>query len=400
MKEVYQVYDLVLTVEGPVFIGNGKEIGKKEYAFFPQDQRVAVMDPVKLSWLLAKEGLMEAYEAFLFGKGREDVGRWLEEHGILRGQYLPCARYEIDGADAVLEPWGKLPILEFNKDPYGNPYVPGSSIKGMLRTILLANDMMERPGKYQDVKKGVSDALMQNKKTGRPFRGICKRESAQMEQAAYRTLGRNFRRPDSPANDKLAGLLVGDSKPLSCEDLVLCQRVELHTDGTEKRLNMLREALRPGTVIQCQVTVDTTICDITKDSLVQAVARFGQMYHACFLKNYPGLGLPEGQDVWLGGGVGFATKTGVYPLFGEKEGVQAAMDIFQATGVPRSHKHEEDQALGVSPHVCKVAYYKGERRQMGHCRMRLMEQGGEGAGRTASQGASPCPRKQGKAAAN
>ena len=29
MKEVYQVYDLELTVEGPVFIGNGKEIGKK-----------------------------------------------------------------------------------------------------------------------------------------------------------------------------------------------------------------------------------------------------------------------------------------------------------------------------------------------------------------------------------
>lgn len=40
------------------------------------------------------------------------------------------------------------------RDPYGNPYIPGSSIKGMLRTILLAADIMKNPLYYkQDVQK-------------------------------------------------------------------------------------------------------------------------------------------------------------------------------------------------------------------------------------------------------
>lgn len=28
-------------------------------------------------------------------------------------------------------------------DPYGNPYIPGSSLKGMLRTLLLGRDILQ-----------------------------------------------------------------------------------------------------------------------------------------------------------------------------------------------------------------------------------------------------------------
>ena len=49
---------------------------------------------------------------------------------------------------------GRMQIMNFMRDPYGNPYIPGSSIKGMLRTILLAADIMKNPLYYkQDVQK-------------------------------------------------------------------------------------------------------------------------------------------------------------------------------------------------------------------------------------------------------
>lgn len=37
-------------------------------------------------------------------------------------------------------------------DPYGNPYIPGSSLKGMLRTILLSKDIDQDQIKYKRIR--------------------------------------------------------------------------------------------------------------------------------------------------------------------------------------------------------------------------------------------------------
>ena len=40
-----------------------------------------------------------------------------------------------------------MQIISFIKDAYGKPYIPGSSIKGMLRTILLCYDILNNKNK-------------------------------------------------------------------------------------------------------------------------------------------------------------------------------------------------------------------------------------------------------------
>ena len=60
------------------------------------------------------------------------------------------------------------------------------------------------------------------------------------------------------------------------------------------------------------------------------------------------------ETVFLGGGSGFVSKTVIYSLLGEREGVQAVQDIFDKTYVPKEHKHYKDCRLGVSPHVLKM----------------------------------------------
>ena len=190
-----------------------------------------------------------------------------------------------------------------------------------------------------------------------------------MEQNAFHTLNRPKSKIQDAVNDKLSGLIVGDSAPLSMKDLMLCQRTELHRDGEEKSLNVLREAIRPGTVIRFPITIDTSVCDITQERIEQAVKAFGEMYYKCFLKEFPKMQPPDAGTVWLGGGTGFATKTEVYPMFGKASGLERAMEIFRATGVPENHRHAKDRALGVSPHICKVTYWNGKRCQMGMCKM-------------------------------
>lgn len=371
MKEVLKVYDVELTVEGPVYIGSGKEIGKKEYAFFPQQKRIYVMDISKLCQLLMKKDLMSEYGAFMMGSSRDDLGKWLEHHKVPEKEVMQCVKYHLDCQDVVDDTRSKLSVMEFVKDAYGMPYVPGSSLKGMLRTILQAYDIAQHPRKYQEIKSDIAGSIRANR---RIQRNICQRESRRMESCCFHTLERPRTRPQDAVNDHMSGMIVSDSKPLSTEELVLCQQIELHTDGAEKKLNMLRETLCPGTVIHFQVTIDTSICNITKEYLEAAIAYFGKNYYECFLSKYPNLDLPGQQTVWLGGGTGFVTKTEVYPLFGKSQGVDMAIGIFKAVGLPDKHKHVRDRSLGVSPHICKTAYYHGKRCQMGQCRLRISEQ--------------------------
>lgn len=51
-----------------------------------------------------------------------------------------CMKYTENVGDRSEEK-GRLQIMTCVTDPYGNPYIPGSSLKGMLRTILLSKDI-------------------------------------------------------------------------------------------------------------------------------------------------------------------------------------------------------------------------------------------------------------------
>lgn len=369
MRNVFQTYEIQLETVGPLYIGFGQEIGKKEYAFLQGKKQVAVLEPQKLYGLLKEKKLLGAYEKFIMGTSRLDVGSWLEMNHVSPKEYLACQRYILDAGDAVTDKKSKLEIREFVKDAYGKPYIPGSSLKGMLRTVLLAQNIIEESGRYHDVKDNITETLKRNI---RPNRNICNREARDMEIEFFNILERLAKRKEDAVNDFMSGMVVGDSEPLEMDDFILCQRIELHSDGKERRLNVLRESLRPETKVKFVLTIDNRKCNLGKTQIEQAISEFGNMYYQCFLKKF---GFPRQKEnsVWLGGGVGFVSKTEIYPLFGERHGVDVTAKIFQGTKVPEKHKHFKDKQLGVSPHVCKVTYYHGKKYQIGQCSLRVQE---------------------------
>lgn len=370
MKDVLKVYHVKLIADGPVFIGNGKEIGKKEYTFDKEKKQIGVMEQSKLFLLLKEKGLLSEYSKFMMGNSRDDVGTWFQRQHVSENEYRECQKYFLDCQDAVIESRSKLSVMEFVKDAYGLPYVPGSSVKGMLKTILLAYDLKNHPEKYYESKKGIT-AEAKGKINRTTY---LKREASSIENICFRTLNRKDTREADAVNDILSGMVVGDSQPLEIKDLILCQRIERHVNERERKLNVLREVLRPGTVIQFQITIDTSICGITKEYLYDAVEYFRKMYYDCFLRKYLVFNVPDKNAVWLGGGVGFLSKTEVYPLFGEKRGIEETVKIFKATGVPEAHKHYMDSRWNVSPHICKVAYYQKRMYQMGLCHIIMEEE--------------------------
>ena len=84
------------------------------------------------------------------------LGDWLKRNRIDIPDIRKCIKYEIECGDAIGVESRDMEIQEHIKDPYGMPYIPGSSIKGMLRTILLIYDILENSQKYQKAKNNLS----------------------------------------------------------------------------------------------------------------------------------------------------------------------------------------------------------------------------------------------------
>lgn len=364
MKEFLDHYKVTLTVRGPVFVGNGQEFSKKEYLFLP-GKRVGIIDMQKLYRLMVKKGRMQKFEAFMLD-GYLNIERWLEQERLLAEVERQCVKYTLDCGDTSFMR-GRRQIMACMKDAMGNPYVPGSTLKGMLRNILAADSLLRNDNLRREMQREVERELPQ----ARNRRQCLSRTVKNLEARIFRRLDREHTKPDDAVNDVLSGLVVSDSEPIGRESLVLAQKVERRIDGTEKTLNLLRESLRPGTEIRFSLTIDHSLCPFGKDDILRAVTRFDEDYSDNFLEAYRGIDRLRPPQVYLGGGAGFLSKTVLYPLLGKDAGVKAAVDVFEKTGVSFRHKHGDDKRLGVSPHIIKCTYYKGQTLQMGLCDLNI-----------------------------
>ena len=56
-----QVFDLVLTTQAPLFIGDGKTILKKSYLYDKRTNRVSIFDEEKFFSLLLEKDLVDSF---------------------------------------------------------------------------------------------------------------------------------------------------------------------------------------------------------------------------------------------------------------------------------------------------------------------------------------------------
>ena len=371
MRNVFLTYQVELLVKGPVFVGSVKEISKKEYMFLNADT-IGILAGDKLYSAMRRMGKTRQFEDFLLNRGRMDLDTWLRQERIKPLDLKNCVRYELKCKELIeaRRDRSKLQIMECIKDPYGKPYIPGTSIKGMLRTILLSHDIMNDGRRYANEKQMVTATLFGWSKSNRNT--LLKREIGSMEAKSFRTLKRESTKPNDAVNDVMQGFVVSDSEPLVLSDLTLCQAMELHVDGDEKPLPIMRETIKPGTKIRFSITIDTTVCPYDREGIEIAIRNFADQFNQNFGKKFSHVDNLQDNQVLLGGGAGFSSKTIVYPLYGYREGVKVTKAVFDKTGVPRIHKHDLDLKLGVSPHIMKCARYQGKLCKMGLCEVRFL----------------------------
>lgn len=366
MEEFLKHYRMRIEALSPIYIGSGVKLGKKEYIYMPWNHEVIIPDMQKMFLAVQKKGLIKEFTDFMMNAGQngKTLSQWLKEHRFGSEDYEAWRLYKMDAGEAFLNPKASPKEIDaFIKDAYGCPYVPGSSIKGMLRTALIAWELHKNPDKYCDIKEEVKSAS--ERKANRSQ--YLMPEIKKLEQRVLYVLSRDEENGKSAVNDCLSGLYVGDSEPIGLGQLTLSQKIDYTVDGTEKPISLLRETLIPGTKIDFDITIDTTILkqyDI--DDILEALEYFKDVCNQYFYSRFKRT-IKDSNAVLIGGGCGFLSKTVIYSLC-TSDGVKVVDNIFKNTlndKIYKKHKHYKNLQLHLAPHVCKCTKYKGELYDMG-----------------------------------
>ena len=145
-KSHLQSFTVQVKTMAPLFIGSGREVNKKEYVYVPAGQKVCIIDFPRFAGFLTAKGLEDQYTSFMLGE-QNDLYRWLLSCRITQEEIKSFTSYEVMAGDALKSGYALRGIHLFIKDNYGRPYLPGSSLKGALRTAILAKMLADQGDK-------------------------------------------------------------------------------------------------------------------------------------------------------------------------------------------------------------------------------------------------------------
>lgn len=367
--------ELTLRTLSPVFIGSGEKLSKKEYILDSKKGMIYFPDLSCFVNYLKQHSLLSAYEKFLLQSGQNDLHRFLRDNQVPDNDYPAFISYAIPAGEAIKEPEFRE-VFTFIKDAEGQPYIPGSSLKGAIRTAMAAQIL-----KTADKEK-MKRSIQQADDSPDPRRYLS-REISNIEKDLFYRL--DISDPQNKANlsrqavnDLMRGIQISDSAPLRTDQMTLTGKYDRKPDGTFNLIPIFRECLIPGSEAHLLMTMDRPILKkvgIDAQYIENALNNFANEHYANFEQFYSELeqdapiATRQGVDLILGGGAGYVSKTLLYNLFSKQE--EALPLVAQIMHKQfRNHSHSKDtRVYKVSPHTLKTTMYQNQYYQMGRCEL-------------------------------
>lgn len=377
-------YTLTVSILSPMHIASGKTISKLEYVYSAESQTINIIDKLKLSRFLTERKLMEVF----LDRLRSDdltfsLTSFFNEKAITENEYKELAAYSYKNENVSVEP-SQMAISEFIKDAYGCPYIPGSSLKGAIRNAIAYDEIMDNIGRYSRSAENIKAKLNDNKALSAIEKDINARifHTLNRKQIKDKETGNYVADKKSILNDCMAGLYISDSRPLSQEDLILCEKTDLDIEGDTHSINILRECLRPDTKAVFDVVIDTSLCPFDADRISESLKYLYKDYDHVFRSRFideeeETVHIPQKDNsseyIYLGGGTGFPLKTVMYALYKDEEEAARIISLI----LDKSFKSAEHKVFtaeeGISPKVLKCARFQNRLYEMGRCSVNFKE---------------------------
>ena len=349
-------FHIVLTALSPVHIGSGQEVLKKNFLFDSKSGTVTFYDMDKLFGLIAKYGKIDQYERYMLS-GDDRMERFISSCELTRNDFREAELYSVQTAGVFDSEHTLTSIRKFVRLADSRPYIPGSSLKGALRTVVLHS--LIREGQYTE--RNLKDK--RGKYTSEP-----------VEHELLDTLDLGDKNVSPQCQSVMRGLMISDSEPISNSDIILAKKLDefvYDSDSSQNRINTIRECVRPGTKLRFAVTIDTSLINMTSEKLLGLIRNWFGTYEDSYLSRFDKgeSTLPDnnGCCIVIGGGSGYFSKNITYSALGHKPAVSWLQGYFTAQKKLKTHKHEYDIEDDISPHMLKCTEYIGRLVQFGIC---------------------------------
>lgn len=293
MKTNYREFQFTLLALAPIHIGSGEKYTSREYIY--ENGHFYFPDMSKFYNRMVEKGYAQNFEQFLQKKSENSNNHlisFLNDNRICNrdfGGY--CIREtgletEKNDYDIDIKAGEINGVAKFIRDPFGKPYIPGSSLKGAIRTILMNtnpawnnNDAIDETGGFE---KENTRLIPWGSDRGKKF------------------------------DDLFNEIRVSDSKPLRNSSLILVQKWDYSAkSSTVKPLPVYRESLAPLTHISFTITTTSDRAGGFIEELGTRAQEFYNAYKEFFLVDFPEEMIQNNiyYPIYLGAGSGAWTKT-------------------------------------------------------------------------------------------
>ena len=351
MESYLKKYKFVFNTVGPVFIGSGQNLKKKEYIFDENKGRVKIIDVNKmLSFICKDKNLMRDYEKLMMsGDKKDDLQSFFNDHKISEKDYKNWILRECN----VKGNFKGEDINTFVRDGRGEAYIPGSSLKGMFRTVILSYLIRHADEEYKnEMRARVTEDFSDEH--------LDEGDKVMSVKFLHRKLTDSDRK--DMVNSIMRGLIISDSKKIADKNMALYRKFDMSVKGEGHSLNLVRECVDFKVKIETTITIDTTIFPYSKDELFKMFEEFTQYYKEILEDKFKGCPKHSvsNKRFFLGGGAGFISKTDLYALFDEKKAVEITGRILDSKFQNKEHLSDA-KVHGISPRILKCVEIKGNK---------------------------------------
>lgn len=370
---MHKTYNATIKIATPVYIGSGDKLDRTQYARY--GDTVYVIDESKLSRELIKYGLVECFIENL-SKPRFELSRFFDQFikGVKTAErvqsYHVAADNESESIPTLFRGMERKSsmndLLTFTKTPNGEPYIPGSSVKGAIRTALLYSKITDpqNANKRDRWWGNITRALQPLSGPRQSYRvrsGVSKEISK-----TVREIENSFFRADDIVNNEARQISVSDSRPISIKQLGIFRKIDRFA-YKEDNFFTYAEYLKPRCV--AEITIGLSYSKQEIETMLKKYTDFVRTR----VRNAFNIGINKkiktnlyadtSPNLILGGNTGFYTKSLLYALAPDDanaaQAVKKILDMkFSKRSRTRDYKEAENFEQSFSPRAAKTIRYK------------------------------------------
>ena len=373
----------VITCISPVFIGSGEVLKQWDYIYDKNKGIIYFLDKPQWIDLLSSRGLMEEFIEFVGRPGKltsMNIPKWLTDRKINWDEIKTRASRIVAAPRSVMYDEKKKDTLNDLQKGItladGRLYIPGSSVKGMLRTGILYKYLKEHPALRRELAVEVKRAFA-DRNPKRALANVAKILEGKVNILKYKDSG--------AIKSALKGLLVSDAMPTEKASAVIAVRRDASTlkeRNGEIQLGGMPiccECLAPDTEYSLTVTMDKRMmAELGIGSIDEIIAAAREYLRETLAIQQPVFGgdysrqfkEAETADFVLGGGTGFHhTSLWMFLFEDREEAMRLLRDYLDLEPAFRQH-HHRDMDREISPRTLKLVESGSGLQLMGLCSIR------------------------------